>query len=158
MIHLQFPWTPPSVNNLYHDQPVHVGGKGKFKKIIIKRVLTDEGRRFKNETIAYLVRNFQPQLRFFKKNAPYVFYYRFVATELQNKTWPKSADNRYKKFDASNLVKVLEDVVVEASGIDDSNYLTVVSEKRKGPKAETHIWIWNIEEEGCPFHAAALSI
>ncbi len=158
MIHLQFPWIPPSVNNLYHDQVVHVGGSGRFRKTIIKRVLTDEGKLFKKETLAHLVKSYQPQLRFFKKNMPYVFYYRFIVTELQNKTWPKSAENRYKRFDASNLVKVLEDVIVEASGVDDSNYLTVVSEKRKGPKEETHIWIWNIEEEGSPFYAAALSI
>lgn len=158
MIHLRFPWLPPSVNNLYNDQPVHVGGKGRFKKIIIKRVLTDEGKLFKKETLAYLVKGFQPQLRFFKKNVPYCVYYRFITKDLHNKTWPKEAENRYKRFDASNLVKVLEDVIVEASGIDDSNYLTVISEKRKGPVEETHVWIWNIEEEGCPFHAAALSI
>ncbi len=158
MIHLQFPWLPPSVNNLYHDQPVHVGGAGMIKKVIIKRVLTDEGRRFKKETLAHLVKGFQPQLRCFKQNVPYVAYYRFMVTDLQNKTWPKSAKTRYKKFDASNLVKVLEDVIVEASGIDDSNFLTVVSEKRKGTREETHVWIWNSEEELSPFHAAALTL
>ncbi len=153
MIHLSFPGLPPSVNNLYQDTFFRAGGK-----LMSRRSLTDEGKRFKKETLAYIVKKYQPGLRFFKKNVPYVFYYRFVVQEIENKTWPKSAENRYKKFDASNLVKVLEDVIVEASGIDDSNYLTVVSEKRKGPKEETHIWIWNIEEEGCPFHAAAQSL
>lgn len=156
MMHLEFPWLPPSVNNLYHDQTFR-GGKG-GRTLMTKRVLSDEGKRFKKETLAYIVKKFQPQLRFFKKNTPYVFYYRFITPDLLNKTWPKTAENRYKRFDASNLVKVLEDVIVEAAGVDDSNYLTVVSEKRKGPKEETHIWIWNTEEEGCPFHEAALSI
>ena len=154
MIHLSLPGLPPSVNHLYQDQTFRGGGG----KLMTKRVLSEEGRRFKKETLAHLVKNFQPQLRFFKKNVPYVFYYRFITPDLFNATWPKKAENRYKRFDASNLVKVLEDVIVEAAGVDDSNYLTVVSEKRKGPKEETHIWIWNIEEEGCPFHAAALSI
>lgn len=153
MIHLEFPWLPPSVNNLYRDTFFKAKGK-----LMSKRSLTDEGKLFKKETLAYIVKKYQPGLRFFKKNVPYVFYYRFLVQELENKTWPKNAENRYKKFDASNLVKVLEDVIVEASGIDDSNYLTVVSEKRKGTKEATHIWVWNIEEEGCPFHAAALSL
>lgn len=158
MIHLQLPGLPPSINNLYHDQPVHVGGKGRFKKTIVKRVLTDEGRAFKANTLAHLVKRYQAQLMFFKKNVPYCVYYRFITPELLNKTWPKTAENRYKRFDASNLVKVLEDVLVDACGIDDSNFLSVISEKRKGPVEETHIWVWNLEEEGCPFHAAALSI
>lgn len=153
MIHLQFPWLPPSVNNLYQDSFFKAGGVLKSR-----RSLSPEGKRFKKETLAHLVKGYQPQLRLFKKNVPYLFYYRFITTDLMNKTWPKTAENRYKKFDASNLVKVLEDVIVEASGVDDSNYLTVISEKRKGPKEETHIWIWNLEEEGNPFHAAALSI
>lgn len=153
MIHMQFDWLPPSVNNLYADNFLRVKGK-----LISRRTLTPEGRVFKKETLAYLVKRYQPQLRLFKKGVPYCFYYRFVTPDLENKTWPKSAENRYKRFDASNLVKVLEDVVVEACGVDDSNFLTVVCEKRKGPKEESHIWIWNTEEEGCPFHAATLSI
>ena len=153
MIHLKLPLLPPSINELYTDV---VFRKGKVLRS--KRALSEEGRRFKRETLAYLVKNFQPQLQFFKKNVPYVVYYRFVTLELLNKSWPKSAENRYKRFDASNLIKVLEDVIVEAAGVDDSNFLTVVSEKRKGPQEETHIWVWNIEEEGCPFHAATLSL
>lgn len=156
MIRLGFPWLPPSINHLYGDQTFRGGRNG--KTLMTKRVLTAEGRRFKKETLAYIVQNFQPQLLFFKKNVPYTFYYRFVTPELYTQTWPKKAENRYKRFDASNLVKVLEDVIVDASGVDDSNYLTVVSEKRKGPKEETHIWIWNNEEEGCPFHEAAFSL
>lgn len=157
MIHLQFDGLPPSVNNLYHDQVFRLPGKGP-KRLMVKRVLTDEGKLFKKETLAYLVKRYQPQLRMFKKNVSYCFYYRFITPDLENKGWPKRAENRYKRFDASNLVKVLEDVVVEACGIDDSNFLTVVCEKRKGLKEESHIWAWNTEEEGCPFHAAAFSI
>lgn len=153
MIHLQFDWLPPSINNLYTDNFFKSGGR-----LMSKRTLSAEGKVFKKETLAYIVKKYQPQLRFFKKNVPYCFYYRFITPDLYTKTWPKTAANRYKRFDASNLVKVLEDVVVDACGIDDSNFLTVVSEKRKGPKEESHIWIWNTEEEGCPFHAAALSL
>jgi Holliday junction resolvase RusA-like endonuclease len=150
---MQFDGLPPSVNNLYNNTPLRMG-----RKIVIKRTLTPEGKLFKQETLAYLVKRYQPQLRFFKKNVPYLFYYRFITPDLLTKTWPKTAENRYKRFDASNLVKSLEDVVVEACGVDDSNFLTIVCEKRKGLKEETHIWVWSLEEEGCPFHAAAISI
>lgn len=153
MIHMMFDGLPPSVNNLYADTFFRSGGR-----LMSKRTLTKEGKTFKKETLAYIVKKYQPELRLFKKNVPYCFYYRFVVTEIENKTWPKAAENRYKRFDASNLVKVLEDVIVEACGVDDSNFLTVVTEKRKGLREESHIWIWQTEEEGCPFHAAAFSL
>lgn len=154
MIHIVIPGLPPSVNNLYQDRVFRAKGG----KLITKRSITEEGKLFKKETLALLVKKYQPQLRSFKKNVPYLVYYRFVTPALQNKTWPNAAENRYKRFDASNLVKSLEDVLVDACAIDDSNFLTVVSEKRKGAKEETHIWAWNLEEEPCPFYAAALTI
>ncbi len=151
MIKLFFPWLPPSTNHIYSSFPLKVNGR-----TIIKRNLNPEGKRFQRETLAYLVKSFQPALMQFKKNKPYGLYYRFITPTLENKGWPKTTDNRYKKFDASNLLKVLEDVIAEATAVDDSHFMAVMCEKRKGPSEETHIWAWNLEEETCPLHHALI--
>jgi hypothetical protein len=153
MIHLTLPWLPPSVNDLY--KPV-IKGTG-FKKIAIQ-TLSAAGRKFKKEAIAYLVKNCQPQMRWFKPNGTYVMFTLFGVQNLENKGWPKTAKARYKKADVTNRMKVLEDVIAEASAVDDSAYLLSICQKRSSDTAVTDVWIWNLDEEGCPFYAAASSL
>ena len=38
---------------------------------------------------------------------------------LENKGWPKTCKSRYKRIDVSNRVKLLEDAIFEAFGLDD---------------------------------------
>lgn len=153
MIHMKFSGLPPSVNHVYFTTVKSVG-----RKRVPLRVLTKDGKKYKTETLAYLSKNYHRELARFRNNAPHVMYIRLTMPDLETKGWPKTAQSRYKRIDASNHVKVLEDVIVEASGVDDSNYMTSICEKRKGPAELTEVWIWNLSEEGCPFHAAALSL
>lgn len=153
MIMLKFPWLPMSVNDLYMSIR-----KSKNGIPITLRTLTKEGRAWKRETLAYIVKSFQPQLAQFKNNVPYAAHYRFNTPKLKNSTWPGGADSRYKKFDATNLVKSIEDVVAEASGVDDSNYILTVCEKVQADQASTIIRFWNVEEEASPFYATALTL
>jgi hypothetical protein len=153
MIHLKLPWLPPSVNELY--KPV-IKGTG-LKKVAIQ-VLTAEGRRFKEEAIAHLTKHFQEQLRWFKPNGTYVMFAVFGVQNLENKGWPKTAKARYKRADVTNRMKALEDVIAEASAVDDSVYLMSNCLKRQSAVAVTDVWVWNLDEEGCPFHAVASSL
>jgi len=153
MIYIHFPWLPPSVNDLY--KPV-IKGTG-FRKIAIK-VLSVEGRKFKEEAISYLTKTCQEQMRWFKPNGTYVIFALFGIPTLLNKGWPKTAKTKYKRVDASNRVKALEDVIAEASATDDSNYMLSACQKRISTVEETDVWIWNLDDEGCPFNAAAFSL
>lgn len=52
---------------------------------------------------------------------------------LYNASWPAEAKTRFKRRDASNLVKVVEDLVARSLGIDDACFVEVVVRKKDGP-------------------------
>ena len=149
MIRLSVPGVPPSQDNAY--MPVR---KGRLAIII----LSPAGRKFKTETTAYLTKKFPLELARMRPNYPYALFARYYMERIENKTYPEAAKNRYKHFDTTNRIKLLEDVIADVSAVDDSHYTFSAGEKREGLPERTDIWIWNLEEEGCPFHAAALSL
>jgi len=146
MIHIAIPGLPISTNHAY----MHIT-MGKGKKKITKRVLTPEGRKYKTETTAYIVEHYPREITIFKPNTPYGYIIQLYFPDLFNKTWPEEAKSRYKRLDASNRVKLLEDAAAEAFGIDDCNFLSTRTDKFQGPEY-SHIWVWNMEEE-CPYSA-----
>ena len=141
MIHIAIPGLPISTNHAYTNI---VTGHG--KKRIIKRVLTKEGRKYKTETTAYIVERYPAEMTMFKQDTPYGYIIQLVFPNLLNKGWPDKAKTRYKKLDASNRVKLLEDAAAEAFGIDDCNFLSTRADKAQGDEY-THLWVWNMEEE-----------
>jgi len=143
MISMTFDWLPPSVNHVYMTVM-----KGKGRARIPIRTLTPEGKKFKNETTAELVRRFPTELRIFKPNVPFMVVGRLSFPNLLNKGWPDKAETRYKRLDADNRLKLLLDVLKDAAGIDDSNFLDIRVIKALGPD-KTELWIMNMEEE-CP--------
>jgi Holliday junction resolvase RusA-like endonuclease len=145
MIHLALPWLPPSVNNAYIDR--RGGG----------RALADETRRFKVEAPAHLLRYHRQEMLFFveRKDTPLTVAVCFTMTEIENKGWlKKKGVARYKKVDASNRIKILEDVLATAAGVDDSQNFIVALCKRYGSTEKTDIWVWDPEKEDSPFDAA----
>lgn len=143
MIVLKIEGVPPSSNHAYFNLPR--GG----------RALSTAGKKYKNETKTYLASKYAFDLKHFVPNSPYVVYIRMYFNEFLNSTYgrPKGAESRYKKLDASNRVKLLEDVLKDVTGVDDSNTLTVVVEKRpaENGKERTEVFIWNTERETSPF-------
>lgn len=135
MIYFCIPSLPPSTNHAYFNLP----GGG--------RTLTTKGKKYKRETAAYLSQGYPKDLATLKPNMPYLLKVRFWFSDLENKTWPNSAKTRYKRIDASNRLKLLEDVISEVAGIDDSQNLTVVIEKRQAKEECTEIWMWDFENE-----------
>jgi hypothetical protein len=149
VIKLQLPYLPPSINSVY----MHIR---KGKKLL--RVLTPEGRKFKKEATAHLAKKYPLALVMLKKNKPFTIFMRFTVTNLENLGWVKGTSGRYKHHDASNRIKVLEDVLVDISGVDDEHFTLVACQKVQGSVESTDIYIWSTEEEGSPFDAIALSI
>jgi len=143
MIHMSFEGLPPSVNHAYLTV---MKGVGKARHPI--RVLTPEGKKFKNETTASLVRNFPSELKIFKPDIPYAVIGRLYFPRLLNKGWPDEAQSKFKRLDADNRLKLFLDVLKDAAGIDDSAFFDVCAQKAEGAE-KTDIWVWNMEEE-CP--------
>ena len=109
--------------------------------------MSSVGKKYKRETAAYLAQGYPKELATLKPNTGYLLKVRFRFTDLENKTWPTSAKTRYKRIDASNRLKLLEDVIAEVSGIDDSQNLTVVLEKIQGIEECTEVWIWDLDAD-----------
>lgn len=155
MLVLHHPGLPPTANNAYVNLPR--GG----------RRLSKEGEKYKNETLAYLARNYRTELMTFKKNTPYLVVMSFFFDSIENKGWATGdAKTRYKIFDATNRPKLLEDVLKDAAGIDDSQNLDVYLRKRSVkdcqfftpyvPHRQEHvdIYIWDLDKEANPFDGA----
>lgn len=138
---------PPSTNKLYSPKTFKKG-----KKLISTKVLSDEARKYITSASTELGK----QWMFKEKpepNAPYELTLVFFLERIENKTWPAKAASRFVKRDVSNLIKVLEDIVSRASGIDDSCTLDLHVFKRQdsnNPRVE--IILRSIDDEqqlGC---------
>jgi Holliday junction resolvase RusA-like endonuclease len=139
VIHIFVPSIPISMNAAYANQR---GGKG--------RVLTGKGKRYKLETTSYIARHYPKELKFFKPNVPYALLVHFVFADevtLLNKGYPEKARTRYKKLDVGNRLKLFEDALTDATGCDDSQNWMIALSKTCGKSDQTHLWVWNMEDE-----------
>jgi hypothetical protein len=136
---IEIPWLPPSSNNAYFNLPR--GG----------RALTTEGRKFLNETKAHLVQAYPREMRIFQPNKPYLIYIQFYFQLVENRGFATGkAESRYKKFDGGNRIKLLEDALKDAGGVDDSQTLCLIWRKQVGEE-HTRLQAWSTEEEATPF-------
>ena len=67
------------------------------------------------------------------QNKPHRLVLDLFLPALYNSGFPKSTPNRYRRRDASNLVKVVEDLISRTVGIDDSCFVSVLVNKYHGP-------------------------
>jgi hypothetical protein len=141
MIYMELPFIPPSINTAYFTVMSRVG-----KASVPKRVLTEEGKAFKAKTAGHLARNYPTELQIFRPNIPYAIAYLVSFDSIVNKTWPESAETRYKRIDASNRVKLVEDALVVAAGVDDSQFVISLVGKDQGPP-KTVILAWDLSKE-----------
>jgi len=145
MILIELEGLPISVNKAY--QTIH---KKKGRRTIPMRTLTQEGRAYKRLTTATLASRYSSSLATIQKDHPYGLAVQLRLNNLKNSGWPQKAKTRYKKLDASNRLKLLEDAIADACGIDDSQFLTVIVDKEECSENEpegTKVWIWDEEEE-----------
>lgn len=125
---------PPSTNRAYRSTP-----RGVLKSA--------EARRFEAEAKAQLLRSFSFDAEPINENEPHCLELHFFFKDLENKSWPKTAKRRYKRRDTSNYVKLTEDVVAEALGIDDSCFLKQFNHKSQHHIEGVHIKLWRL---ACP--------
>lgn len=122
------------------------------------RFLTKAGKKYKNETTAFLSQNFRKELLIFKPDCRVQLHFRFH-TDIFNQNWKPGGKvkSRYKKFDGANLTKLLEDCLCDVGGYDDSQTMTSTWQKLQrdeGQEERTEIWAWNLDEEHDPFDFA----
>lgn len=110
---------PPTVNHAYATV------KG-------RRILTTVGRVYKRSVIEIIVREIDTITDgFWTQCAPMSLEIELFFPELENKGWSSGkSKSRYKQIDASNRVKLIEDAVSEALGVDDRHFFDVIVRKR----------------------------
>lgn len=124
---------PPSVNKLYY---VRNG----------RKALSAEGRALKEQmrTIVSLASATNAAAADID-NTPLTLHLAFFFPEIENRGWSqKKATARYKRVDVSNRVKLVEDAVCEALGIDDSAFMFVHLSKQEGA-SRVHVRVTRCE-------------
>ena len=119
---------PPSANKIY----VRLG-RG--------TILSKEAKTFKAKAKMELLQQwaFEEGL---DPNQPYSLSLTFYLPKLENKGWPDKAKSRFAKRDVTNLIKLLEDIIAQTTGVDDSATLDVCVHKRLdsgNPRVEVRI-------------------
>jgi hypothetical protein len=93
---------------------------------------------------------------YFQKNKPYFVYLRLWVEKLENGGWPEKCSTRYKVFDSTNRVKLAEDAMRDAFGIDDSQNLAFLVHKCEcipNTPERMEVFVWNLELERSPLDA-----
>jgi len=120
------PFLPPSSNKIY--EPVWVKGKPMGKR------LTGSGRRFKIRAMKVIQEGGRAALLNLKEHIPYELTLAVFLEKVENKGWGKGkAESRYAKIDVTNRIKLIEDAVADAVGVDDRHNFRVSLEKHCDP-------------------------
>jgi Holliday junction resolvase RusA-like endonuclease len=118
------PFLPPSSNKIY--EPVWVQGKPKGKR------LTQSARKFKVRAMRVIQQEGRAALLHLKEHIPYELRIAIFFDKAFNKGWPKT-DFRYKKVDATNRIKLIEDTAADGVGVDDRHNFRIILEKHCDP-------------------------
>lgn len=96
---------------------------GPIKSAAMKKFIVD----VKSELVKYWAFNATK----LNKDKAHVLIVYFYLPKLFTSGWPKKADNRFVRKDLTNMVKVLEDILAEVVGVDDSSTMDVHLYKRE---------------------------
>jgi len=111
---------PPTSNKIYRNIP----GKG--------RALTKEAYAWRTRAVNTISKSGDLVLNKFSLSEQYGLYLVFKFSDIQNKGWEKGkSSSKWKRIDLSNRIKLLEDAIKYATGIDDSSTFVLFCAKTK---------------------------
>ena len=117
--------TPPSSNKMYRRGPHN------------RMLLSSAATAYLNAARLEVMQQLDGQTGF-NKDRPHALILCSGVPDLLTKGWPTKAANRFRRAnDSSNLVKLLEDLVMDVFGIDDSSSLITMQRRFAGPRSTT---------------------
>ena len=127
---------PPSVNSIYFVKSgrKHLTSKGKAMKVKMKSLTMHAA--IPHVWLGAI------------KDTPLKMRIDLYFESVQNKGWPKKAKNRYKRVDITNRVKLLEDAISEALGIDDCLFFQTTITKNEGRERACVTITYHHEQDG----------
>jgi Holliday junction resolvase RusA-like endonuclease len=155
-LRVTIPFLPPSSNTIYRTIP----GRG--------RVLSSAAQQFQLKAMRIIQQEGRAALLCLKQNVPYALRLVIYFPEVENTGWyqfwekdsrpgtkdthkagERKAATRYKRIDLSNRIKLLEDTVASAVGVDDSHTFHLSIYKEHDPKhPRVEVTLSLLPEEG----------
>lgn len=141
LLSIWIPFLPPSSNKIY--EPVYVQGKPRGKR------LSEAGRRFKIRAMKELQSTGHAALLNLPEDVPYALTLAVFLEKIENKGWATgNAGNRYTKVDVTNRIKLIEDTIADALGVDDRHNFRISLEKHCDPdNTGIYVSITRVPEE-----------
>lgn len=106
-----------------------------------RRALSKEGKIYKNSVTSLVAKELSLCDGVFDSlvvpDEPLELEIKLFFSHTQNKGWPSKAKSRYKRVDVSNRVKLLEDALFKALGVDDSAIFSLTISKQDRPEGST---------------------
>lgn len=123
-------------------------------------ILTKTAREYAERFSMVVSREYLPAISQLNPDAVYGIHLRFFFETVVNDTFrnpnvkpSKQAKSRYKRFDLTNRIKLLEDCIRDALAIDDSQTFVASQEKHMdplNPRVEIYIHEVDPEQFGVP--------
>lgn len=130
------PGLPPSVNSLYAT----------FKG---RRIKSREGRAWEKLASIYIRKALIKEMEEDQKIRDYFKSKVHMPLKLEiylyRMSWhcvSKGKEHQFVKFDVSNRIKAMEDVLMSSTGLDDSQVIEVVAKKVSGLSERTVVRLW----------------
>lgn len=118
------PFLPPSLNAMY--ETAWFAGKARGVH------LSKTANRFKLRAMKALQCDGATALSNLSEDKMYELTIAVFFERVQNASWPK-AKYKYKRVDITNMVKLVEDVLADAIGVDDRHNFRIIVEKHEDP-------------------------
>lgn len=140
-IYIEYDELPPSSNHIY--------ARTRFGT-----VLTKQAKKYAEDFSYQVIRKYLPEINQLNRNGVFSLQLRFTFPSLLNESAfdpnpKKRPTTLYKKIDLSNRIKLLEDCIRDALGIDDSQtfvaYQVKVQDPNVGEKGKVEIIISEVE-------------
>lgn len=122
--HAELP-IPPSSNSIYRRRGHNPG-----------MYLSQEAKKYRVECSKILMSGHLTEIQRLDNDKVYRLELIFYLKAVLNAGWPQKAKSRYKRIDLSNRIKLLEDVVKDATGIDDCQHFELLVSKRQADSPE----------------------
>ena len=133
---------PPSVNKLYTLATKRAG-----KKVVAFQKRSIAANKYITWASTELAKQWGLSPIKLEPNSPHELTLIFYFPKIENSGWPKTK-TRFKKKDGNNYIKLLEDIIATACGVDDSaTFDTHVFKRLSTGKPRVEIVISQIEED-----------
>jgi len=93
--------------------------------------LSPEAKKYRRVCSQLLLSTALKQIQSLDPSRVYRLELEFFLKAVVNKGWPATAKSRYKRIDLSNRIKLLEDVIKDATQIDDCQHFELLVSKRQ---------------------------